>query len=463
MKNKFTHIARLATLPLLLAACQNDGLPLPEPTPWAGLSTIAFQIKAEGAATRSYPENPQTEQGEGAVQHADGVRLYLFRHGSDRKTYFAGYEEVPDWNSLPITDGGQTVENYEGTTTVTRSYTLKTRLQPFTEYTVLGIGYEKDADQSGTTHVAATTGGNSHLYGDYAEYAEDELLASLTVDVLPEDGSVGSPASEPFNGSEVALKALVSSLAMPRGKADIQRSEYFTGTVTAITESNGCLPDKTLVPMERRVAGLSAKFRLKDFSQQPEGVAVMLYADQNKAVPTLQQEQQEPFFNDYTEDPLTTSSTASEWKANLEANPQCIVFLDIIDDNAAEEGTQTNQTNANGEWVTEEKSVYLLPIPAPGYEDEKNYTLAAVVYNQEGKVICTKRAALNVGTGPTAQLIFATNLGTGIVDDESYYRYPIIANRFYRFDGLALQFNPSNPFEVIVENGWEGEPEMDFE
>ena len=462
MKNKFTHIARMAALPLLLAACQNDGLPLPEPTPSAGLSTIAFQIKAEGAATRSYPENPQTEQGEGAVQHVSGARLYLFRHGSDGTTYFAGYEEVPDWNSLPITDGGQTVGNYGGTTTVTRSYTLKTRLQPFTEYTVLGIGYEKDADQSGTTHVAATTGGNNHLYGDYAEYAGDELLANLKADVLPEDGSVGNPASGPSNGSVVALKALVSSLATPRGKADIQRSEYFTGTVTAITESNGCLPDKTLVPMERRVAGLSAKFRLKDFSQQPGGVAVMLYADQNKAVPTLQQEQQEPFFNDYTKDPLT-SSTASDWRDNLKANPQCIVFLDIIDDNAAEGGTQTNQTNANGEWVTEEKSVYLLPIPAPDYEDEKNYTLAAVVYNKDGKVICTKRAALNVGTGPTAQLIFATNLGTGIVDDESYYRYPIIANRFYRFDGLALQFDPSNPFEVIVENGWEGEPEMDFE
>ena len=434
MKNKFTHIARMAALPLLLAACQNDGLPLPEPTPSAGLSTIAFQIKAEGAATRSYPENPQTEQGKGAVQHVSGARLYLFRHGSDGTTYFAGYEEVPDWNSLPITDGGQTVENYEGTTTVTRSYTLKTRLQPFTEYTVLGIGYEKDAD--GDKNLNTVTSGNITLYGDYAEYAEDKLLASLTADVLPEDGSVGSPASGPSNGSEVALKALVSSLATPRGKADIQRSEYFTGTVTAITESNGCLPDKTLVPMERRVAGLSAKFQLKDFSQQPEGVAVMLYADQNKSVPTLQQEQQEPFFKDYINDPLTPS-TASDWKDKLKANPQCIVFLDIIDDNAAEGGTQTNQTNANGEWVTEEKSVYLLPIPAPGYEDEKNYTLAAVVYNKYGKVICTKRAALNVGTGPTAQLIFATNLGTGIVDDESYYRYPIIANRFYRSAGKA--------------------------
>lgn len=461
MKNKFTHIARLAALPLLLAACQNDDLPQPEPTPSAGLSTIAFQIKAEGAATRSYPENPQTEQDKGAVQHADGVRLYLFRHGSDGTTYFAGYEEVPDWNSLPITDGGQAVGNYEGTTTVTRSYTLKTSLQPFTEYTVLGIGYEKDAD--GDKNLNTVTSGNITLYGDYAEYTGNELLASLTADVLPEDGSVGNPASGPSNGSVVALKALVSRLTTPRGKADIQRSEYFTGTVTAITESNGCLPDKTLVPMERRVAGLSAKFRLKDFSQQPGGVAVMLYADQNKSVPTLQQEQQEPFFKDYTEDPLTSSSTASDWKENLKANPQCIVFLDIIDDNAAEGGTQTNQTNANGEWVTVEKSVYLLPIPAPGYEDEKNYTLAAVVYNQEGKVICTKRAALNVDTGSTAQLIFATNLGTGIVDDESYYRYPIIANRFYRFDGLALQFDPSNPFEVIVENGWEGEPEMDFE
>ena len=106
MKNKFTHIARFAALPLLLAACQNDGLPLPEPTPSAGLSTIAFQIKAEGAATRSYPENPQTEQGEGAVQHVSGARLYLFRHGSDGKTYFEA--------ELPAGDGSVQVTYRKG-------------------------------------------------------------------------------------------------------------------------------------------------------------------------------------------------------------------------------------------------------------------------------------------------------------------------------------------------------------
>ena len=52
------------------------------------------------------------------------------------------------------------------------------------------------------------------------------------------------------------------------------------------------------------------------------------------------------------------------------------------------------------------------------------------------------------------------------MDDESYYRYPIVANRFYRFGTtdtrLEVKFDPSNPFEVVVEDGWEGQPDLDF-
>ena len=76
--------------------------------------------------------------------------------------------------------------------------------------------------------------------------------------------------------------------------------------------------------------------------------------------------------------------------------------------------------------------------------------------------ISTKRAAL----AEDDNLIFATDLGTGIVDDESFYRYPLVANRFYRFgtenNPLEVKYDENNPFEVIVEPGWEGMPELDF-
>ena len=465
LNNRLRHATLAATL-LLLAACGQDELPTTD-VPQPENTTVTFTVDAGAAATRSVPENPQTEQG--AVQHVTAVRLYVFRHGDDGKTYFAGDEDITndEWADLPVSEGGEPVTGFGGVTTVTKTYTMKTRMLSFTEYTLLGVGYES----------VQATGDDDNYSNAYQEWNKfegtgKELLSELSKDQIATsqaDPSTGSLTP----GDVVDLSAIVTTLATDNGKDKdrIAHNEYFTGTFRAMTNGSGRLTNAK-VEMRRRVAGLSASFELQNFAEKPAGVAIMLYQAQNKSVPTLPKNWQAPFFEDYTPDPLTGNDNPSNLE-EVKTNPQCILFVPTIstDNNGnAGDGTTTaadgesSTAGGQGEVTTEEGAAYLLPIPAPAYDAEKNYTLAAVVYNQAGQVICTKRAALNVKDGDDiGHLIFATDLGTGIVDDESYYRYPIVANRFYRFDGLELTFDPSNPFEIEVEKGWEGNPDLDFQ
>ena len=461
LNNRLRHATLAATL-LLLAACGQDELPTTD-VPQPENTTVTFTVDAGAAATRSVPENPQTTAGEDAVQHVTAVRLYVFRHGDDGKTYFAECEDIDKdtWAGLPVSEGGEPVTGFGGVTTVTKTYTMKTRMLSFTEYTLLGVGYEAVKDDKD----------NSDYSNAYQEIVNGTDLSEVTdKDVLPTDDQ-----TEIKSGAEVDLSAIVTTLATGNGKDKdrIAHNEYFTGTFRAMTNGSGRLTDAK-VEMRRRVAGLSASFKLQDFAEQPAGVAIMLYQAQNKSVPTLPKNWQAPFFEDYTPDPLDDATTSTNDPLDaVKDNPQCILFVPTIstDNNGnAGDGTTTaddgesSTAGGQGEVTTEEGAAYLLPIPAPAYDAEKNYTLAAVVYNQAGQVICTKRAALNVKDGDgIGHLIFATDLGTGIVDDESYYRYPIVANRFYRFDGLELTFDPSNPFEIEVEKGWEGNPDLDFQ
>ena len=459
LNNRLRHATLAATL-LLLAACGQDELPTTD-VPQPENTTVTFTVDAGAAATRSVPENPQTTAGQGAVQHVTAVRLYVFRHGNDGKTYFAGYEDIDKdtWAGLD-SEGGEPVTGFGGVTTVTKTYTMRTQMLSFTEYTLLGVGYEaqEQADD---------------LLDAYQEMVElNGTATDLSTENLPKDKLPEDDQSDITNGAEVDLSAIVTTLKGGNDKDHIAHNEYFTGTFRAMTNGSGRLTDANVV-MRRRVAGLSASFSLQHFAEQPAGVAIMLYQAQNKSVPTLPKNWQAPFFEDYTDDPLNNDATTStnDPLASVKANPQCILFVPTksTDNNGnAGGGTTTaadgesSTAGGQGEVTTEEGAAYLLPIPAPTYDAVKNYTLAVVVYNKEGKAICTKRAALNIGTDGQAELIFATDLGTGIVDDESYYRYPIVANRFYRFDSLELTFDPSNPFEIKVEKGWEGNPDLDF-
>lgn len=402
-----------SVLILLLAACQGDDLPLtPQPQ---NPSVLTFTVAAETAETRSVPESPSTETGKG-VQYVKNVKLYLFKEG-DGSTTYVGAETQTAWNSLNLKEG-------EEGKTVSKSYPLQTALEPNTTYTLLAVGYEAQ-----------------EIYGIQA--ADNKTLESL-------DRRTETNGSY-TDGAEVTLSDLSSVLTSGKGKTDIQTNEYFTGTETATTDADGCLPEGTTITMRRRVAGLSACFKLTNFSRKPAAVAIMLWKDQYKDVPTLRRIWQQPNFTDHGKMALNSTEDAPN------VSPQCLLWLEnIYEDN----------DNPNSTYTTNVQSGYVLPIEAPGIDEKTNYTLAVVVYTKEGennyRAICTKRAAL----AEDDNLIFATDLGTGIVDDESFYRYPLVANRFYRFgtkdSPLEVEYDENNPFEVIVEPGWEGMPDLGF-
>ena len=445
LNNRLRHTALAAALPLLIAACQSDELPAPRP---AGGSTIAFCVDAGLAETRSLPENPQTEAGKGAVQHVDAVRLYIFRHGNGDQAFLAGYEAIDDWKTMTAEDGTGTTSG-EGWTTVRKTYTLQTALLPNTQYTLLAVGVERDADRDGNDNTVAE-GTKTSIFGDYAEYTTFDDNSSQGSSFLPTAGkdeitTYGQTGIT--DGAPVTLSSLATVLAKGRDKSDIARNEYFTGTTTITTLSSGHLPEGTVVSMRRRVAGMSACFRLTGFYTQPHAVAVMLWHDQNKAVPTLRKDWQDDDFTDYLD--------SHQWTGNATGadNPQCILYTESVKEDTEGDG-----------YVTDAFSAYVLPAKAPAWNDATNYTLCVAVYNSSGQIICTKRAALADNDGT---LIFNTSLGTGIVDDESYYRYPIVANRFYRFgtenNRLKVEYDPSGPFEVAVDPDWEGDPDLDFQ
>ena len=416
MNYKFRHTALLAALPLLLAACQTDDEPMPQTGRQA--NTLRFTVDAAIALTKSLPENPQTETG--AVQHVNAARLYIFQHGEGDQTTLAACEEITNFNSLPPTTdgGGQTVTGFDGLTTVTKEYKLQTTLEAQTTYTFLGVGYEKK-DQT------------TNEYGD--AYQETDGSSALT-----------APSTTP-----VPLSSLVTTLRTGRGKEDIRHNEYFTGALTLTTDGKGYIKSGSTVEMRRRVAGLSAHLRLKNFPENEAigGVAIMLWEEQNQSVYTLEKTWQLPDFTDFTNAPLKTDDATKPQDQSV-----CLLWM-------TEPETDTQAYSEATSDYTCQGSAYVLPKPAPTIDSNKNYTLAVVVYNAENKVICTKRAAL----AEDDNLIFDTSLGTGIIDDGSFYRYPIVAHRFYRFGAdkpLEVVYDPQNPFEILIDPNWEGKPNM---
>ena len=415
MNYKFRHTALLAALPLLLAACQTDDEPMPQTGRQA--NTLRFTVDAAIALTKSLPENPQTETG--AVQHVNAARLYIFKHGEEGQTTLAACEEIDDFNSLATTDGGgQPVTGLAGWTTVTKEYTLTTDLDPTTTYTFLGVGYE-DFEQ-----------GENDYQGD----AYQEMN--------------GSSALKAPGTTSVTLSSLVTTLKAGRGKEDIRHNEYFTGALTLTTDNKGYIKSGSTVEMRRRVAGLSAHLRLKNFPENEAigGVAIMLWEEQNQSVYTLEKTWQLPNFTDYTNEPLETTNATKPQDQSV-----CLLWMTGPE-------TDTQAYNEATSDYTCQGAAYVLPKPAPE-AGSTDYTLAVVVYNAENKVICTKRAAL----AEDSYLIFDTSLGTGIIDDGSFYRYPIVANRFYRFGDdtpLIVEYDPQNPFEILIDPNWEGKPNM---
>lgn len=419
MKQKKNLIWKcLAVLPLLgLAACTGNDEPSAPPATQQGKAEITLMVDAGVSETRSTPDDP-VEGTDGVLngkQYVEKVRLYVFEPtGESGKMKCIGIEDESSWSSLDYAEGYS--ESNEGKT-VAKKYMVETSLSPNTTYTLLATGYE-----------------------DEEIYSLGTLTAENTVD----------------------LDKLISTLKDGKGKTDIQTNEYFTGSLKVTTGGDGQFPENTTVEMHRRVAGLSTCFEIDEESftdndKTPAYVAVMLYTNQKKAVPTLKQIWQEPNFTDYAEAELEDVDGATD-----ETSSKCLMLLNVSQSGNTETSDATQSAEDEPLLYNQRNAIYLLPIPAPEFAVEKNYTLAVVVYDADREEICTKRAALAANN----ELIFNTSLGTGIVDDESYYRYPIVANRFYRFGTedapMEIIYDPLKPFEVIVESAWEGMPNLDF-
>ena len=115
------------------------------------------------------------------------------------------------------------------------------------------------------------------------------------------------------------------------------------------------------------------------------------------------------------------------------------VFKDYIDDEVALDGGEVlveipvTAADITSDMVFS-KGSYVLPVPAPPAISDDDYTLRVELVGG-GNVLRYKRVKLGDGD----VLDPSTGSGTGIIDTQGPYRFPIIANQFY---GVGTVANP---------------------
>ena len=222
--------------------------------------------------------------------------------------------------------------------------------------------------------------------------------------------------------------------ALASGKTcnDIRTSEVYVGTEPFTTTGSDT---QTTIELWRRVAGVMAFFKNVPSAINGTPVAnvrLSLYKQQNTAMPLVERSQS-PVFLDYIDKPTD------------EEDGQVLFTIPT----ANVENDETLQGGA-----------YVLPIPAP--EDENNYTLRIELTAVDGRVLDTRRAKLpeddELDQGDTGG-------GTGIIDTESAFRFPIVANHFYAIG------SPKSPIDlegsgmditITIDPTWAGEEDLEI-
>ena len=199
MKNKFIYIARMAALPLLLAAtaCE-DTLIAPAP----GIAgdgptlTLTLDNNEEKAGTRSELTSSAP------TNHVTTVRILVFQHrdGQTEPVYVGQEPQDIDW----LNYGGETVKVGERSRI---TYWLNYPFEKGATYTLLGVAMDENFDN------------------DYTLDVENKTLSNAVA--ILKDGKTGT---------------------------DIAKHEFFTGTTTFTHEGRDTHIDDLL--MKRRVAGI---------------------------------------------------------------------------------------------------------------------------------------------------------------------------------------------------------------
>lgn len=188
----------------------------------------------------------------------------------------------------------------------------------------------------------------------------------------------------------------------------INTSEIYVGTAE-FTPLSG---EEVTVNLWRRVAGVAGYFKNVPRSIDGKDVAALriaLYDNQNTALPLLEREQA-PVFKDYID------SRTTDEDGNVLVNIPISTELGIED--------------------VVSGGAYVLPAPAPS--GAVDWTLRIELVDSEGNVH-SRRAKLPEGDGLDPGI---TGGGTGIIDTESAYRFPIVANHFYALG------SPESPIDL---------------
>lgn len=218
------------------------------------------------------------------------------------------------------------------------------------------------------------------------------------------------------NAIQVNTTTLGNAIATLSGSetttwSNIRTSELFAGA-TILTPGN--YGTQGNVDLWRRVAGVMGWFTNVPTligTTTVTAIRITLYTQQNKSVPLLQRSQT-PVFKDYIASPLSASTGG-----------QILVQIPVPT------GTLPVATLSKG--------AYVLPIPAPAAVNDNDYTLKVEIINAAGNTLRSARVTLSDSDDTNS----STGNGTGIIDPQGVYRFPIIANHFY---GIGTPLAPIN-------------------
>lgn len=198
---------------------------------------------------------------------------------------------------------------------------------------------------------------------------------------------------------------------------NMRQSEFFAGA-TVLTPSNNSTNGN--VALWRRVAGVMGWFTNVPTlvgATTVSNIRITLYTQQNKRVPLLQRSQT-PVFKDYLASPLA-SATGGQVLVEI---PVPVGTLPI---------------------TVLSKGSYVLPVPAPVAVNSNDFTLKVELTGSSGNVLRSTRVTLSGRDDSNS----STGGGTGVIDPQGVYRFPIIANRFY---GVGTEISPINLGEDIT-------------
>lgn len=193
--------------------------------------------------------------------------------------------------------------------------------------------------------------------------------------------------------------------------SNIRTSELFAGATVLTPDYSGSQGN---VDLWRRVAGVMGWFTnipAQIGSTTVAAIRVTLYTQQNKSVPLLQRTQT-PIFKDYLTSPLS-ASTGGQVLIQIPVPPGVLPV------------------------TTLSKGSYVLPVPAPPAINSNDYSLKVEITDASGNTLRSARVTLSDSDDSNS----STGNGTGIIDPQGVYRFPIIANHFY---GIGTPLAPIN-------------------